>query len=150
MTSSPTIHIDANVFFYSVGRDHPLRNPARRVLALALEREEFFTDAEVFQELLHRYLALRIWEEMQPLFAGLADLMSGRTEAMLAEDVEHAAQLATTYPALSARDLIHVAVIQRVGATHIVSADTDFDTVDSIERLDPLRVDEWQSLVSGN
>jgi predicted nucleic acid-binding protein len=144
------IFLDANVFVYSVGRDHPLKNDAKRVLALVPGHVAFFTDAEVFQELLHRYLALRSWEEMRSSFSNFLDLMSGRIEAMLAEDVDRAAQLATAYPLLSARDLIHVAVIQRVGATHIVSADTDFDTVDSIERLDPLRVDEWRSLVPGN
>ncbi len=145
-----TIFLDANVFVYSEGRDHPLKEHSTRVLALVPDHVGFFTNAEVFQELLHRYLALRTWEKMRASYSSFLDLMRGRTEAMLVEDVERAAQLATAYPSMSARDLIHVAVIQRVGATHIVSADADFDVVDSIERLDPLRVDEWQSLVPGN
>lgn len=144
------IFLDANVFVYSEGRDHPLKEHSKRVLALVPDHAGFFTDAEVFQELLHRYLALRTWEKMRAALADFAALMSGRIEAMLWGDVERAAQLAPDYPALSARDLVHVAVMQRLGATHIVSADAGFDVVDAIERLDPLRVDEWRSLVSGN
>ena len=144
------IFIDANVFVYSVGRDHLLKEHSKRVLALVPDHVGFFTDAEVFQELLHRYLALRTWEKMRASFSNFLDLMKGRTEAISVEDVERAARIATTYPSLSARDLIHVGVIQRVGATRIVSADADFDVVGSLERLDPLQVDEWRSLVSGN
>jgi predicted nucleic acid-binding protein len=67
---------------------------------------------------------------------------------MNAEDVVAAASIADEYVRLSARDLIHLAILQRVGATHIVTADRSFDGIDGITRLDPLLVDEWQSLVT--
>jgi len=111
------------------------------------EQDAFFTNAEVFQELLHRYLALRMWSERQRDFYAYASLMAGRIEPMLAEDVELAGRLADRYNRLSARDLIHVAVMQRVGATHIVSADAAFDDVSEIERLDPVAVEEWRERV---
>ena len=41
------------------------------------------------------------------------------------------------------RGLLHAAVMQRVGATQIVSVDANFDRLPDITRLDPLRVDEW-------
>ena len=38
------------------------------------------------------------------------------------------------------RDLIHVAVMNRMGISDIISADKDFDEVEGIRRHDPL---EW-------
>lgn len=73
--------------------------------------------------------------------------MKGRIEPLIDKDVELASKLADRYPALSARDLIHVAIAVRAGATHIVSADTAFDVVTEIQRLDPLRVAEWREAV---
>lgn len=142
------VWIDANVFFYVAGSDHQLKEPARTVLTLAQDIDRFSTDAEVFQELLHRYMSQRVWAERRPWFNKFADLMRGRIEPMIAEDVELAGELAFKYQSLSARDLVHVAVMQRVGSTHIVSADRGFDAVDGITRLDPLLVTEWQSLVT--
>ncbi|MEX0683029.1 MAG: type II toxin-antitoxin system VapC family toxin [Dehalococcoidia bacterium] len=144
------IHIDANVFFYAAGREHDLKRPAERVLALARGHRDFFTDAEVFQEILHRFLALRVWSEQGVWLVRFAELMRGRTEPMIAEDVERAGELAVRYQSLSARDLIHVAIMRRVGSSHIVSADRGFDAIDGITRFDPLLVDEWQSLVTAD
>ena len=59
---SPPVFLDANVPIYAAGREHPLKAPCVRVLELAAERPyDFVTDAEVLQELLHRYLAQRLW-----------------------------------------------------------------------------------------
>ena len=73
--------------------------------------------------------------------------MTGRIEPMLAGDVARAAQLADSYPGLSARDLVHAAVMFRVGSSRIATADTGFDFIDGIERLDPMMVDEWSDTV---
>ena len=138
------ILIETNVFVYSVGRAHPLRAPSREILALVRSNEQFFTNAEVFQELLHRYRSLKVWATMRPYFDEFMSLMAGRIEPMLAEDVELAADLAGRYPRLAARDLIHIAVAQRLGAPYIVTADRAFDGVAGIERLDPARIEEWR------
>ena len=37
--------------------------------------------------------------------------------------------------------------MRRVGADRVVSADTDFDRIGDVERLDPAEVGEWGSLV---
>jgi predicted nucleic acid-binding protein len=62
---------------------------------------------------------------------------------MFAEDVQRAAELAATYPRLSAHDLVHVAVMERAGATAIVTADSAFDNLAGIERLDPADAAAW-------
>ena len=55
--------------------------------------------------------------------------------------------MADRHPGVSARDLVHAAVMQRLGANRIISADTDFDNLAGIERLGPARVDEWESSI---
>ena len=42
------------------------------------------------------------------------------------------------YPALSARDAIHLAAAQEAGVNRIVSADRHFDLVEDVVRVDPL------------
>ena len=52
---------------------------------------------------------------------------------------------------VSARDLVHAAVMQRLGVSRIISADTDFDRLEGIDRLDPIRIEEWEdSILSAN
>jgi len=143
------VFLDANIQTYSAGRDHPMREPSRRILALVADNPDaFVTDAEVLQELLHRYLALRYWPAGRDSIEEFAYLMTDRIEPMLAGDVARAARLADSYPGLSARDLVHAAVMFRVGSSRIATADTGFDLIDGIERLDPMKVDEWRSTVS--
>jgi uncharacterized protein len=140
--------IDANVPIYASGREHPLRESCVEILDLSAQHEDaFVTDAEVLQELLHRYLALRLWPQGAPLFKRFASLMRSRTAAILGPDVERAAVLASQHPGLSARDIIHVAVMKRLGVGRIVSADKGFDRVPNIERLDPRRFSEWRDSV---
>lgn len=143
------IHIDTNVPIYAFGRRHSLQQPCRRIIRLiGANTSAFSTDAAVFQELLHRYLALRMWPDYRDRHFGFMRLMADRTESILPGDVGQAARLADAYPQLSARDLIHVAVMKRVSATRIVSADRGFDAVADIERLDPADVGRWRSLLA--
>lgn len=141
--------LDANIPIYATGRPHPLREPCLRVLELVAQQPDaFLTDAEVLQELLHRYLALRMWPEPgRPALDSFADLTRERVEPVYAVDVEEAADLAIGHPRLSARDLVHLAVMKRLGVTQIVTADAGFDRVPDVERLDPARVAEWRGSV---
>ena len=142
---SPPTFLDANVPIYAAGRPHRLKEPSAQVLMLAAERPAaLVTDAEVLQELLHRYLALRLWPQGKEVFHRFADLMRERVEPVHAADVEQAALLADEYPELGARDLLHAAVMQRLGVRRLVSADAGFDRLSGLERLDPMNVKEWR------
>jgi predicted nucleic acid-binding protein len=139
------IFIDTNVPIYAAGGPHTYKEPCLQVLWLAAERpEDFLTDAEVLQELLHRYLALHRWDQGRGVFNEFAHLMRGRVEALLLGDVEAAAGLAEQHPVLSARDLIHIAVMARLRITHVVSADRGLDQVPGITRLDPSEIATWR------
>lgn len=144
--------LDANVFIYANGGPHAYKDPCKQIVNLAAERDSFMTSAEVFQEILHRLIALKLWDRGgKGYFADYQRVMSGRIEAIYAQDVELAAQLADQYARLSARDLIHLAVMRRLGITQIVTADKAFDAVPDVQRLDPLDLPSWQAhVLEGN
>jgi predicted nucleic acid-binding protein len=141
---SPPVFLDANVPIYAAGRPHPLKAPCVRVLELAAERpRDFVTDAEVLQELLHRYRAMKLWPAGHAVLTAFAELMDGQIEPVHAVDVTEAASGAYGHAHVAARDLLHAAVMRRLGAHRIVSADRDFDSFDDFDRLDPADVDSW-------
>jgi hypothetical protein len=141
--------VDTNIAIYASGRDHPLKEWCLQILRLIADHEDsFVTDAEVLQEILHRYLSIRRWSEGVRTFGTFAEVMQGRIESVLALDVITAATLVGDHPQLSARDLIHLAVMRRLGVTRIVSADRGFDGIAHVARLDPARLDEWRATVA--
>ena len=141
---SPAAFIDANVPIYASGREHSNKEPCARVLMMAAEHPlSFVTDVEVLQELVHRYLASRRWALGREVLQGFAEVMHGRIEPVYEEDIHLATRLADSHPGISARDLVHAAVMQRLDSVRIISSDTDFDRLPGIVRLDPARVGEW-------
>ena len=142
------IFIDANIPIYAVGREHGLKLASIEVMRLAADKPNgFVTDAEVLQELLHRYVSLRMRVMAREVLRTFAEAMQGRIEPLYASDVQDAATFADRYPALSARDLIHLAVMQRLGVTRIASTDRGFDGIEGVECLDPADFDSWRETV---
>ncbi|HUF54486.1 MAG TPA: type II toxin-antitoxin system VapC family toxin [Dehalococcoidia bacterium] len=132
---------------YAVGGEHPLKLPSIRILELAARSEHFFTNAEVLQELLHRFMALRRREQARMFVEDAFTALQDRIHEVRAEDIRAAGALALMHGNLQARDLVHLAIMNRVGCRRVVSADKAFDAIDGTERLDPLLVDEWAPLV---
>ena len=142
MTSA--IFIDTNIPAYASGREHAYKEPCARILMMAAEQPSLFvTNAEVLQELLHRYLSSDRWALGREVIESFAEVMHGRIEPILGEDVQLAASLADHHPPMSSRDLLHAAVMQRLGLYRIVTADTDFDGLPGVTRLDPADVTDW-------
>ncbi|MEM5788219.1 MAG: type II toxin-antitoxin system VapC family toxin [Syntrophobacteraceae bacterium] len=104
------IYVDSNVFIYAVGRAHPLRSEAQDFfISSRVSGKKLVTSAEVLQELLHVYLPVR---RVETLDAAL-QLAFGGTDEIIpieADLVMHARRLAERYPALSARDLLHLSI----------------------------------------
>ncbi len=147
---SPAAFIDANVPIYAAGRDHPHKAPCVQILSMVAHNPEaFITNAEVLQELLRRYLATDRWTLGREVVTSFAELMAGRIESVYPRDVLRAAEMANEHQGVSARGLVHAAVMRRLQIAQIISADRDFDRVPGIERRDPLRLDEWQATFSG-
>ena len=143
----PATFIDANVPIYAAGREHPYHQPCIRVLAAVNDKPEaFVTDAEVFQEIMHHYLRMERWAAGQAVVESFAAMMHDRVSPVTIDDVLAAGQLARTHHGLSSRDLLHLAVMHRLGVIRIVTADADFDRVPGIIRLDPADDRDWNQV----
>ena len=139
---SRVVFIDANVPIYAAGREHRYKEACGRILVMVAEHPEaFVTDAEVLQELVHRYVASQRWALGKEVLENFAELMHERIEPVYADDILRAGRLADEHPGVSARDLVHLAVMRRLNVSRIVTADTDFDLLPEVERLDPADVD---------
>ena len=129
------ILVDSNIPMYLIGSAHPHKTDAQRLLEkLIANREPLVTDAEVLQEILHRYAAIDRRDAIQPAFdslLGIVDQVLGVDRAI----VERAKDIVLGYRQLSARDAVHLAVMERNGIRQILSFDAGFDAFPSIIRL---------------
>jgi predicted nucleic acid-binding protein len=129
------IFLDSNIPMYLVGSAHPHKADAQRLLESAIAAgERLVTDAEVLQEILHRYVAIDRRDAIQPAFdaiLGVVDEVFPITTA----DVEGAKSVVLGSRELSARDALHAAVMRREGVDRIMSFDSGFDSLPGVTRL---------------
>lgn len=129
------VFVDSNVPMYVAGRDHPLREPARRFLARVRTGEvEAYTSTEVLQEILYRYFGLRradLAHEVYELFVQLCPVVLPVTLA----DTDRARALLRTVDGLSVRDAVHAGVALNHDIPRIASFDRGFERVAGLERL---------------
>ena len=129
------IFVDSNIPMYLVGADHPHKAEARLRLEQAIvDNEPLATDAEVLQELLHRYTAIGRRDAIEPAWDAIIGVVDVVHPIEL-DDVTRARRLVLAAPQLSARDAVHLAVMQRRGINRILSFDTGFDGILGIERI---------------
>jgi uncharacterized protein len=132
-----TVFVDANIPMYAAGSAHPAKKPCIAFLRkVAAGKMEAATDAEVFQEILHRFAAIERREDGFRLF----DLFSRVMQVVLPierQDVVAARNVLAQYGSLNARDAIHAAVMARRGIRRIYSYDAHFDGIAGIERKEP-------------
>jgi hypothetical protein len=120
---------------YLVGAPHPHKLDAQRwVEKLLSDRQRLVTDAEVLQEILHRYMAVNRRDAIQPAFNSVL----GIVDDVLAVDravIERAKEIVFGHARLSARDAVHIAVMEQHDVDRILSFDTGFDGFPGITRL---------------
>ena len=120
---------------YLIGSPHPHKTDAQRLLEkLIAERERLVTDAEVLQEILHRYVAIDRRDAIQPAFDALLGVVD-EVLSVVRGAVERAKQIVLGYRQVSARDAVHLSVMEQNGIRQIVSFDTGFDAFPGIARL---------------
>ena len=129
------IFIDSNIPMYVVGSSHPRKLDALRLLEGAIsEGKRLVTDAEVLQEILHRYSAIGRPAAIQPAFEILLGIVDEVFPIELA-DVQRAKEILLGVKAVSARDSVHVATMERHGVSVIMSFDRGFDAYPAVQRL---------------
>jgi len=119
---------------YLVGAPHPHKTDAKRLLEeLVSARERLVTDAEVLQEILHRYVSIERPDAIQPAFNALL----GVVDEVFSVDqaaVERAKEIVLGQKGLSARDAVHIATMQIHDIKRILSFDRGFDSFPGITR----------------
>lgn len=129
------ILVDSNVPMYLIGAAHPHKVDARRLLErLVADRRRLVTDAEVLQEILHRYVAIDRRDAIQPCFDVLLDVVDEVLQVDLAT-AQRAREIVLGKPELTARDAIHLAVMQLHDIREIASFDRHFDGLPGASRL---------------
>lgn len=129
------IFIDSNIPMYLVGASHPNKDTARRLLEQCITSgQRLVADAEVLQEILHRYVAINRRDAIQPAFDALLKVVDHVYPVDVA-DVERAKSVLLGVSTLSARDALHAAIMQRYEIDSILSFDAGFDSVGWIERI---------------
>jgi predicted nucleic acid-binding protein len=129
------IFIDSNIPMYLVGATHPNKGMAQKLLEQCITRgERLVADAEVLQEILHRYVAINRRDAIQPAFDALLGVVD-HVYPIEPADVERAKSLLLGLKPLSARDAVHVAIMERYEIDRILSFDEGFDSVKWIERI---------------
>lgn len=92
------------------------------------------TDAEVLQEILHRHTAIDRRNAVQPAF----DAILGVVDEVCAVDhdvVERAKRMVLGMPQLSARNAIHLSVMEIKRIATVMTFDTGFDPCPGVARL---------------
>lgn len=131
------ILVDTNVLMYAFGADHPSRGLSADFLEAVSEGElEASIDAEVLQEILHRYRAINRLETGFQIFDDATEIFS-QIVPISRDEMIAARTKMEEYTHLSARDAIHIAVAEVHGMEAICTYDQGFKNVSSVPVLEP-------------
>ena len=129
------ILVDSNIPMYLIGAPHPHKSDAQRLLEkLVSDRQRLVTDPEVLQEILRRYVAINRRDAIQPAF----DALLGVADQVLLVDrsvAERAKGIVLGRRHMSARDAVHLAIMEQHGIEQILTFDSGFDGFPGITRL---------------
>ncbi len=128
--------LDANIIMYCLGKEHPLKTPCLRLIEQIRDGALLVcTNTEVQQETLHRYYAQKRPDVGQQAYRLLTDLCQ-IVYPVTSADMERALTLLDTVPTINVRDAVHAAVMLNNGLTQIISADSHFDQIAGITRME--------------
>ena len=131
------ILVDANVLMYAAGAPHPHKAPSAAFLERVGAGEiDAVLDAEILQEILHRYRVLDRWEQGRRVF-DLARTLFPVVLPVTAEVMDRARLVLDAYPHLMARDALHAGVALEHRLDGLCSWNRDFDPVTELRRIEP-------------
>lgn len=134
------ILLDANVFMYAAGVEHPRKEPSVALLQRVAGGDvDAAADAEALQEILHRYRAIGRWQDGRRVF-DLARRIVPNVVPVTGDAVDRAREILDAHQEASARDALHAAVFLISGASAICSYDRDFDAIAGVRRMEPNEV----------
>ncbi len=131
------ILVDSNVLMYAMGSEHPNKSLALSFLNRIAQGELLANiDAEVLQEIIHRYRSLNRWPEGKQAYT-LARSLFPEVLPITGAIMDHAKDLVNSDQTISARDAVHAAVVVIHKLEGICTFDRDFDRIPACTRIDP-------------
>lgn len=131
------IVLDTTVLVYAKGAEHPFRDPCRRLVeAIAEGRLEATTTVEAIQELVHVRARRRGRRDAAGLGRDYAELLAPLLTVSY-EDLLRGLALYGGSVRLGAFDAVLAAAAEAAGARALVSADTAFAELTTIEHVVP-------------
>lgn len=123
---------------YAAGKESPQRLPCQRFLSRVVDGSATpcCTNAEVLQEVLHRYRAIGV----PATGFGVFDAVVGLRIPILPigeDEVRRARRILETFPKLSTRDAVHVGVMEAQAIKEVLTYDRGFETVTWVRRIEP-------------
>jgi predicted nucleic acid-binding protein len=120
---------------YLVGAPHPHRGESQVLIErLTAAGEQLVADAGVLQEFLHRYTSINQRDTIERAFQALLGVVDDVFPVEKA-DVLRAAEITQNRASFSARDALHIAVMEHHGVQSILSFDADFDRWPGLNRI---------------
>lgn len=127
--------IDTNIILYSLSREHPLKEPCRRLIARITSGEVAANiDVEVLQEVLYVYTHRNERNKGIAACRYLLDIFPNPF-SVAKNEISAAITFMDKYPLLVSRDAIHAAVVVSNKLKGIISEDSDFDMIKGIKRF---------------
>lgn len=131
------ILVDANIIMYAAGASHIHKTPSIALLEQVARGDiEAAIDAEVLQEILHRYRAINRWKEGRLVYDLTRQIFSN-VVPVTATILDRARMLLDSEQRIMARDAVHAAVVFAEHMEAVCSYDRDFDRIAGLVRLEP-------------
>lgn len=133
------LFLDVNIPMYAGGKEHRYKEACVWIMThVAVGKIAVATDTAALQEILYRYGVIRHWETGVAMANSLMHLVPEIYPINL-DDIHRAIDLFKTYApkGITARDVVHAAVMMNRGLKKIVSTDYHFDLIKGITRVDP-------------
>ena len=131
------ILVDANILMYAAGARHPNKAPSIQLLEKVADGSvEATVDAEVLQEVLHRYRAIDRWTDGSKVYDE-ARRIFGMVVPITTEILDHARTLLDEHDRISARDALHAAVVVIHDLDALCSYDRGCDRIPTVRRVEP-------------
>ena len=122
---------------YAAGAKHPHKRPSLALLERVASGEVDATiNAEVLQEILHRYRAIDRWDDGRRVY-DLARQLFPMVIPVSSDIMDRAREILDPTRHLMARDAVHAAVVLVEGLDAICSYDHDFDRIEGLRRVEP-------------
>ena len=120
---------------YLIGAAHAHKTDAQRLLETCIARgQRLVTSAEVLQEILHRYVAIRRRDAIQPAYDALLGVVD-EVLPITQRNLQRAKDIVLGSGKTSARDALHLAVMEQHKIDTVLSFDSGFDGHPGITRL---------------